>query len=224
MSAKKCRLCGVDKEEVEFRLVGKYRRTECHTCELEAKRKRDSLPKQLEKHAQYEKLRRQREDVKEKNRAYFQGLRQSPAFKEKARKDPRRKESQKKWRSKACSKILRRDYYRFKRATDVRYRVSNGFSRAVRRGLKNGKLGVSWKTMVSYSVEQLMAHLEAKFQLGMTWGNYGKDWHIDHIIPVSSFSFEKPQDDGFKKCWSLDNLQPLWAKDNLQKGSKVSGL
>ena len=49
--------------------------------------------------------------------------------------------------------------------------------------------------------------------------NYGK-WHIDHIKPISSFNINGINSDDFKKCWSLNNLQPLWAKDNLQKGNK----
>ncbi len=46
-------------------------------------------------------------------------------------------------------------------------------------------------------------------------------WHIDHIIPKSSFSFQNNTDQGFKKCWALSNLQPLWAIDNIRKGSKI---
>jgi len=53
----------------------------------------------------------------------------------------------------------------------------------------------------------------------MTWQNYG-EWHIDHIRPLCSFDFESTQDASFKKAWSLDNLQPLWAEDNLVKGGK----
>ena len=54
----------------------------------------------------------------------------------------------------------------------------------------------------------------------MTWDNYG-EWHVDHIIPMSSFEFESVEDREFKICWSLKNLQPLWGLDNLIKGSKL---
>ena len=43
----------------------------------------------------------------------------------------------------------------------------------------------------------------------MSWDNYGSDWYIDHKIPDS---------------WSLNNLQPMWAKDNLAKGNRYESL
>ena len=51
----------------------------------------------------------------------------------------------------------------------------------------------------------------------MTWDNYGK-WHVDHIIPKSKFKFKSIDDAGLKECWKLENLQPLWAEDNLSEG------
>jgi 5-methylcytosine-specific restriction endonuclease McrA len=47
----------------------------------------------------------------------------------------------------------------------------------------------------------------------MTWENYG-EWRVDHIKPISSFNFTDINDDEFKKCWPLENLQPLCEKEN----------
>lgn len=75
--------------------------------------------------------------------------------------------------------------------------------------------------MLGYSPEQLMAHLERLFLPGMTWANYGK-WHVDHDIPLSAFNFETVHDYDFKRAWSLDNLKPLWADQNLRKHAKLA--
>lgn len=75
---------------------------------------------------------------------------------------------------------------------------------------------------LNYSVDELKIHLESKFQLGMSWDNYG-EWHIDHITPDSWFEYNSFEDEGFKKSWALENLQPLWAKDNQSKGNRRSG-
>ena len=54
----------------------------------------------------------------------------------------------------------------------------------------------------------------------MTWKNWGvKGWHLDHIIPCASFDLSLPEEQ--KKCFHYTNLQPLWAEDNLSKGSKL---
>ena len=86
--------------------------------------------------------------------------------------------------------------------------------------LKLRKNGHHWESLVDYSLEDLMTHLESQFAEEMSWENRGK-WHIDHIRPLVSFSYESPDDPEFKECWSLKNLQPLWAEENMRKHSRL---
>jgi len=97
-------------------------------------------------------------------------------------------------------------------------RIRNSVSNKIRKSLVGGKGGRSWELLVGYTLDELMAHLESQFKPGMSWDNFG-EWHIDHIRPVSDFDFTTTDDPEFKACWSLWNLQPLWGKDNLIKGS-----
>lgn len=46
--------------------------------------------------------------------------------------------------------------------------------------------------------------------------------HIDHVRPLASFDLEDP--DQVLEVWALPNLQPLWAADNLAKGSRLQKL
>lgn len=50
----------------------------------------------------------------------------------------------------------------------------------------------------------------------MAWENYG-EWNIDHIKPLAAFFDEGITDPAVIS--SLANLQPLWALENIQKGS-----
>ena len=97
-------------------------------------------------------------------------------------------------------------------------RVSAHFSVLIHRALGKKKGGRSWRTFVDYTLEELMSHLERQFLPGMSWENKG-DWHIDHIIPRSSFEYESPDDPEFKQAWALTNLRPLWAIDNIRKNA-----
>ena len=69
--------------------------------------------------------------------------------------------------------------------------------------------------LLGYSALELKEHIEKQFTDGMSWDNWGK-WHIDHIKPVSKFD----KSEKISIINSLDNLQPLWAKDNLTKSNK----
>lgn len=102
------------------------------------------------------------------------------------------------------------------------YRVSKLMSNRIRGLIKDKDFDKTF-LILGYSVNDVMKRLESKFRDGMTWDNYGKFWHIDHIKPVSHFSFTSKEDEDFKKCWALENLQPLLKSENLSKGNRFIG-
>jgi len=58
---------------------------------------------------------------------------------------------------------------------------------------------------------------------GYQWDDYRKSkLHIDHIIPKCLFKYNSTNDDQFRKCWALNNLQLLSSTENIKKGGKVS--
>ena len=126
-----------------------------------------------------------------------------------------------------------RDYFnkysKDKYANDLNFKLSIVISNAVRLSLKTGKQGHRWEYLVGYAVEDLVKHLKSKFTDGMTFENYGdyngnaSGWHIDHIRPVSSFNITSYDCEDFKKCWSLENLQPLWATTRTINGIEYLG-
>jgi hypothetical protein len=100
-------------------------------------------------------------------------------------------------------------------------KVRNSISTGIYLSLRGVKAWRHWGDLVGYNINQLKHHLEKQFKPGMTWENYGTDWEIDHKIPVSAFNFEKAEDIDFKRCWDLNNLQPLWKADNRKKSAKI---
>ena len=74
--------------------------------------------------------------------------------------------------------------------------------------------------LIGCSFAYLRGYLEAQFQPGMNWGNYG-EWHVDHITPCAEFDLAVPAEQ--RACFHFTNLQPLWAEENMRKGSKQKG-
>ena len=117
-------------------------------------------------------------------------------------------------------------WWREKCRLDPKWKLNCRFGSLMSKKLSRhsvGKSGRSWTGLVEYTLEDLVIHLERQFLPGMSWENYGR-WHIDHIIPCSSFEFESPDDPEFKSCWALSNLRPLWAKDNIRKQAQIQSL
>ena len=73
------------------------------------------------------------------------------------------------------------------------------------------------KSSIKYlgcDINTFIHHIEKKLIGDMTWDNI----HIDHIKPVSKFNLDLEEE--FNKCCHYTNLQPLLAKDNLNKNNK----
>jgi len=102
-----------------------------------------------------------------------------------------------------------------RRDEDPIYRMKLNLRRINRRSIKNFKLRGNSK-LLGCSYEEIREHLTKQFTIGMSWDNYG-EWHIDHIIPLASATTE----DEVLKLYHYSNLQPLWAIDNIRKGSKI---
>lgn len=128
-----------------------------------------------------------------------------------------------KWRDENREELngYKRVYEKTKKDSDPSYKLACYTRTAIYTCLKERDITKYKNTfdLLPYSLEKLINHLESQFKEGMSWENYG-EWHVDHIKPMSSFNIQSPEDGSFQECWSLNNLQPLWGKENLSKGSR----
>jgi len=135
-----------------------------------------------------------------------------------------RKEYLKKYREKNADKIreTKRNYEKTRKSNDPLYKLISNFRTAIYQVLKenNIKKNGHYFEILKYTPEQLINHLEKQFSDEMTWDNYG-DWHVDHKHPISLYNIKEIGDNEFMKCWSLDNLQPMWSVDNIKKSNKL---
>lgn len=103
------------------------------------------------------------------------------------------------------------------------YRLHGRISNQVWATLRDRKNCRRAFDLVGYGVEDLRAHLEKQFVRGMGWHNMA-EWHIDHIVPLSSFTITGPDDPELRRAWALTNLRPLWAVENMRKGARIEVL
>lgn len=82
-----------------------------------------------------------------------------------------------------------------------------------------GYLGISVGGTLNDAADALWEHLECKLQPGMTEDNYGQ-WHVDHSTPVSLYDLTA--EEHRRRCFHHANLAPMWASDNMAKGSTTS--
>ena len=144
-----------------------------------------------------EKLKRQRIHRNKKSQERYHKIKNSMAYIEKKRKSDRKIQN------------------------NPISRLNVNLRRSINRSLKHGKMSAQKEQILGYTLKELICHLEKQFQPNMTWENYGSGWHVDHKIPLAVFNFEKPTDIDFKRAWALENLQPLWANENVKKQDKL---
>ena len=95
--------------------------------------------------------------------------------------------------------------------------VYHRIKRCMHKHLGQSTKSIKWSAVLGYSMQELADHLERQFTDGMSWDNKG-EWHIDHIIPASSFDLT--DENQLRACMALTNLRPLWGRENIKKGAK----
>jgi len=108
-------------------------------------------------------------------------------------------------------------YNKHKYKTDPDFRLTTLLRKRLGKALKGGYKSGSAVKSLGCTIPELRVRFESLFQPGMTWENHGQ-WHIDHIRPLASFDLQDPLQ--LAQACNFSNLQPLWATENLSKGSR----
>lgn len=225
MEKKICSKCKQEKELCEFQ-KNKYSndgyRSECSECSKVSKKLK---PKTIinEYHKNFRE--KNRETIAEKQRKYYSNNKEKEnqrvkkyreENKEKRENIKKTKNIQVPWRVKNKEVYNQKRKERYK--TDVIFRLSLNIRNRLNSFIFSNNLSKRNRTfeLIGCSQFELKIYLENRFLPGMSWDNKG-EWHIDHIIPLSSANREED----IIKLSHYTNLQPLWARDNLKKKDKI---
>lgn len=179
-----------------------------------------------------EKVKQYRQDNPEKVKKWLEEWEKNnpervKEIKERWRKDnPEKvKENIKNWQKNNIRRLRKYNaqYIKNKRRTNLKFNLNSKISTAIRFSLKGNKKGRHWESMVGYTLGDLIKRLKRTMPEGYIWQDVlnGK-LHIDHIMPISVFNFDKPEHINFQRCWALENLTLLPAKENLIKHNKLT--
>ena len=241
MVTKVCSKCHREKETCEFRKRKDSKdgfRTECKECSYLVWKKYRDMNSEIIKNKKKDDYEKNKEKILNRVKKYREQnitiIREKDKIRsrEKYKNNPELNQSyynknkqfileyKKTWAEKNRQKIKeqKKEYIKNRNKNDFIFNLKNRMRSRLSSYLSKKGLSKENKTfeIVGCSPLELKEHLEKQFAIGMSWENRS-EWHIDHIIPLSS---AKTEDELYKLC-HYTNLQPLWAIDNIEKSNKI---
>ena len=193
---KKCTGCKLELDKSNFNKCSSKKdglQSYCKSCKKKSARKR---------------YKDNPEDFLRKQREYREKKKEEIALK--------RKKYTKHNKNKLLEKQREYEYNRYH--NDLKYRITKNIRSRTYSAFKAKGINKNTKTldMLGCTKQELIKHIESQFKQGMSWDNKS-EWHIDHIIPLSSAKNENE----LIKLSHYKNLQPLWEIENKIKSNKI---
>jgi hypothetical protein len=99
----------------------------------------------------------------------------------------------------------------FKQVTNMRSRLSES--------LRGKPLSQTTQRLIGIDFDIFTKWIEFQLEEGMTMENYGSGWHLDHVLPISSFNLLDEEE--LIKAMNWMNIRPLPPLKNAQKSNKI---
>jgi hypothetical protein len=206
-----CSKCNQDKPISDFwkcKTARGGRRPDCNACGKKQRKDHEAKPEIKAARSAFYKKRHVEE--KEKRNQYHQKWYEAK-LKDKGKGDP---EYYKKYRD-MVNKAQRERGER-----DSMFKIKRNLCRVMHKFFKKDQstfdiVGCT----ATFLNEWINFNLELQTQRTMTLDNYGKIWHIDHVIPCTSFDLSNIN--GQKHCFNWANLRPMIASENIIKGDNL---
>jgi hypothetical protein len=111
------------------------------------------------------------------------------------------------------------EYKKQKRKNDPIFKLIENTRKRIYSCLKKNKKTNRSIEYLGCPIEKYKQYLESLFTPEMNWGNYGKYWEIDHIVPLFSFNFENNEEK--YKAFHYYNTRPLSKIENQKRPKKL---
>lgn len=124
--------------------------------------------------------------------------------------------------------IYAKRFIQWKRQTNYakQKRTNQRIARACRTRLRDAmrlsgkRKDYSARKLIGCTLDEFRLHIEKQFTPKMSWKNYGKYWHLDHIVPCAKFDLTRHEQK--KICFHYTNYRPLCARKNMSDGARIT--
>ncbi len=103
-----------------------------------------------------------------------------------------------------------------------KYREKKKWQLALRRYILEKKPSSFYASYFGLGISDIRNWIEMQFTEGINWGNFGKAWQFDHIVPVAYFDFSVEED--LLLCWNFINIRVEKGDLNRIRGNRVDVL
>lgn len=121
-------------------------------------------------------------------------------------------------RNRESVRAYHRKYRKDRESYDPSYKLGRLLRRRVSLALHGKVKPASAIKVLGVTTAVAAKHIERMFKTGMTWGNWGRKWHLDHILPLAGFDLTDPIQ--YATACHYLNLRPEWKAKNIRKGAK----
>lgn len=116
------------------------------------------------------------------------------------------------------NKFKRNEKDRIRKNTDIIFKLMSNMRSRINNVLRQNKQNHTIY-LIGCKKTELIDWINYQLNNDLTWDNYGKLWHIDHVIPLSFFNLNDVNEQKLAFNWS--NLRPFLARENLKKNCKI---
>ena len=128
---------------------------------------------------------------------------------------PESREKEKQYKSLPKYKNRRNKINKIRYDNDIEYKIRTLLRARLLSALKKNIKKGSILNSLGCSIDEFKIYIENQFTDGMTWENYGNEWHIDHIRQCALYDLSNQNE--VNQCFNYKNMRPLWKKDNLAR-------
>jgi transposase-like protein len=120
---------------------------------------------------------------------------------------------------KECHRKYINDYSKARRRYDPEFKLLGNMRVRLYDALRGKSKSQTTRQLIGVNFKIFVKWIEYQLEEGMIMEGYGSAWHLDHVLPISSFNLLDEEE--LHKAMNWVNIRPLTPLKNIQKSNKI---